>query len=112
MTWSSYPNSNRAFSNPNRRWKRDFAHARVILQYESLLANPELISLATDKNFNTDFLFAYQVNAWTAFYAGYDNLRNIALMPTSNGSRIVHTPNDFINNAQQFFARFSFLVRF
>ena len=98
------------------RWNWQFTpelSVRVILQYEALLTNPELTSQETRRNFNTDFLFAYQLNAWTAFYAGYNNnLQNIDLIPTAHGSRIVRTANAFINDAHQFFAKFSYSIRF
>lgn len=98
------------------RWNWQFTPElsfRVILQYEALLANADLTSLETRKNFNADFLFAYQLNAWTAFYAGYNNnLQNIDLITDDTGSRIVRTPGEFINDGHQFFAKFSYLVRF
>jgi hypothetical protein len=98
------------------RWNWQFTpelSVRVILQYEASLASPELTSLETRKNFNADFLFAYQLNAWTAFYAGYNsNVQNIDIVPTPTGSRIIRTPDDFINDGHQFFAKFSYLVRF
>jgi hypothetical protein len=98
------------------RWNWQFTpelSVRVILQYEALLANLDLTSLETRKNFNADFLVAYQLNAWTAFYAGFnDNLQNIDLVPTATGSRIIRTPDAFMNDAHQFFAKFSYLVRF
>jgi len=98
------------------RWNWQFTprlSVRVILQYEALLTNPEFTSLETRKNFNTDFLVAYQLNAWTAFYAGYNNnVQNIDLVPTTTGSQIIRTRNDFINDAHQLFAKFSYLIRF
>ena len=98
------------------RWNWQFTpelSVRVILQYEALLANPERTSLETRKNFNADFLVAYQLNAWTAFYAGYNNnIQNIDLEPIPTGARIVRTPHAFIHDARQFFAKFSYLVRF
>lgn len=98
------------------RWNWQFSpelSVRVILQYDALLANPGFTSLETRKSFNTDFLFAYQLNAWTAFYAGYNgNMQNIDLVPTPTGSEIVRTPGDFINDGRQFFAKFSYLLQF
>ena len=98
------------------RWNWQFTpelSVRVILQYEALLASPEWTNLETRKNFNADFLVAYQLNAWTAFYAGYNNnVQNIDLVSTADGARIVRTPNAFIQDARQFFAKFSYLVRF
>ncbi len=98
------------------RWNWQFTRelsVRVILQYEALLANSEFTSLDTRKNFNTDFLFVYQLNAWTALYAGYNsNLQNIDIVPTATGSEIIRTPNDLINDSHQLFAKFSYLIRF
>jgi hypothetical protein len=98
------------------RWTWQFTRelsARVIVQYNALLANSSLTSLETRKNVNTDLLFAYQLNAWTALYVGYNNnAQNIDLVPTATGSKIVRTPGEFIRDAHQFFAKFSYLMRF
>jgi len=85
---------------------------RVILQYNAILANPARTRLETTKNFNADFLFTYLLNPWTALYVGYNgNLQNIDLIPTPEGSQIVRTGR-FINDAKQFFVKFSYLLRF
>ena len=82
---------------------------RVILQYDTVLANPELTALQTTKNFNADFLLTYLVNPWTALYISYNgNAQNIDLIPTPNGS----DTGRFINDAKEFFIKFSYLVRF
>ena len=82
---------------------------RVILQYDTVLANPELTALQITKNFNADFLLTYLVNPWTALYISYNgNAQNVDLLPTSNGS----DTGRFINDARQFFIKFSYLVRF
>ena len=98
------------------RWNWQFTRElaiRFILQYDSVLVNPEFTSLEKRKNINTDVLFSYQLNAWTALYVGYNgNAQNIDLVPTSTGSRIVRTEHGFINDGRQFFAKFSYLVRF
>jgi hypothetical protein len=98
---------------------------RVILQYDSTLANPELTELETAKNVNTDFLFTYLINPWTALFIGYNgNAQNILLCegPAQAGSdcpgvepglsEIVHPRRQFINDAKQFFVKFSYLIRF
>ncbi|MFQ5817390.1 MAG: DUF5916 domain-containing protein [Terriglobia bacterium] len=86
---------------------------RVILQYNAVLANPELTALPTTKNFNADFLFTYLVNPWTALFIGYNgNAQNIELLPTATGSQIVHHRRRFTNDAKQFFIKFSYLLRF
>ncbi len=75
--------------------------------------NPRYTSIQPRKNINADFLFTYQANAWTALYVGYNsNAQNIDLVPTSTGAQIVGTPNRFMNDAHQFFAKFSYLLRF
>ena len=85
---------------------------RTILQYNTVLANPGLTSLETSKNFNADFLVTYLLNPWTALYVGYNgNVQNIELLESPAGSRIVRSPY-FINDAKQFFIKFSYLLRF
>ena len=75
--------------------------------------NPRFTSIPTPKNINADFLMAYQLNAWTALFVGYNgNAQNIDLVSTSTGSKIIRTPQGFINDAHQFFAKFSYLIRF
>jgi hypothetical protein len=86
---------------------------RAILQYDTTLANPELTSLETEKNFNADFLITYLLHPGSALFIGYNgNARNIDLVPTPDGAEIVHPRNRFINDAKQFFVKFSYLYRF
>lgn len=86
---------------------------RVILQYDALLANPSLTALETRKNFNADFLLTYQLNPWTALYAGYNsNLQNIDLLQRPGGAEVVRYPDRFINDGKQLFVKFSYLFRF
>ena len=96
----------------NWQFTREFS-IRFILQYNADLVNPRFTSIHPRKNINADFLFAYQANAWTAVYVGYNgNAQNINLVPAPGGSKIVYTPEGFINDARQFFAKFSYLIRF
>ena len=68
--------------------------------------------LDTRKNFNADFLFTYLLNPWTALYVGYNsNHRNVALVPVGYGNGIV-VSDDFLNDARQFFVKFSYLLQF
>jgi hypothetical protein len=98
-------------SNWNWQFNRELS-LRVILQYEAALANRQRTSLESSKNFNADFLFTYLVNPWTALYVGYNsNLQNVDLLTSPTGSRLVRTPG-FMNDARQFFVKFSYLVRF
>jgi hypothetical protein len=98
------------------RWNWQFTRElsfRFIAQYNSDIVNPLFTNIDHKKSFNTDFLFAYQANAWTALYVGYNgNAQNIELIPTSMGSRIAYTPEGFIKDAHQFFVKFSYLIRF
>jgi hypothetical protein len=88
------------------------ASIRAILQYSGLLANPETSSLETVKNFNTDLLFTYLVNPWTALYIGYNNnLQNRALQIDEVGRDIIRTPG-LRNDSWQFFAKFSYFLNF
>ena len=97
------------------RWNWQFnpeLALRVILQYNTVLANQALTKLETHKNFNADFLFTYLINPWTALHVGYNgNLQNVALRPTEIGSEIKRT-NDMLHDARQFFVKFSYLFQF
>jgi hypothetical protein len=85
---------------------------RVILQYETVVANQSLTRLETTKNFNADFLFTYLLNAWTALHVGYNgNLQNIALLPAGLGGRFIRT-DGMSQDARQFFVKFSWLFSF
>jgi hypothetical protein len=84
----------------------------VILQYNSVLANPSMTGLQTTKNFNVDLLFTYQVNAWTALFVGYNtNQQNIELLNTPAGPVLTRS-SGLMNDGRQFFAKFSYLFRF
>ncbi len=98
-------------SNWNWQFNRELS-LRVIFQYDAVLANPERTALETSKNFNADLLFTYLVNPWTALYVGYNgNLQNIDLVTSAAGSHLVRT-RGFLNDARQFFIKFSYLLRF
>jgi len=85
---------------------------RVILQYDTILANPALTSLRTTKNLNADFLFTYLINPFTALYVGYNgNAQNHELIPTATGREIIRT-SGLLNDSKQFFVKFSYLLRF
>ena len=99
------------------KWNYQFTRElslRVILQYDATLANePQLTSLATRKNFNADFLLTYLLHPGTALFIGYNgNAQNLELAPTASGAEIVRFRDRFINDAKQFFVKFSYLYRF
>ena len=102
------------------KWNYQFTRElslRVILQYDTTLTNPELTSLPTRKNFNADFLLTYLLHPGTALFIGYNGnaqnldpaLRQIA-PPDDLG--LVRPRHSFINDAKQFFVKFSYLYRF
>lgn len=96
----------------NYQFNRELS-LRVILQYNTVLANPEFTALDTTKNFNADFLITYLINPGTALYIGYNgNAQNIDLLPTDSGTEISRPRRRFINDAKQFFVKFSYLFRF
>jgi hypothetical protein len=97
----------------NMNWQLDRkASIRAILQYNSVLPNPENSSLEKVRNFNTDLLFTYLMNPWTALYIGYNNnLQNRGLFTDEYGSQIIRTP-DLRNDSWQLFAKFSYFLNF
>ncbi|PYT49135.1 MAG: hypothetical protein DMG44_11820 [Acidobacteria bacterium] len=97
----------------NYQFTREFS-LRFIGQYAAVLANPNLTSLQTTKNFNADLLFTYLLRPGTAVYLGYNsNLQNLdpTLSQDSNGN-LLHTPNRFLNDGRQIFVKVSYLFRF
>ncbi|MBZ5684149.1 MAG: carbohydrate binding family 9 domain-containing protein [Acidobacteriia bacterium] len=100
------------------KWNYQFTRnlsARLILQYNAVLANPDISSLSRTKNFNTDFLITYLIHPGTAIYVGYnsdlENLdRNLAVDPVTGA--ILTTRNGYINDGRQFFVKASYVFRF
>jgi hypothetical protein len=93
---------------------------RVILQYNSLLANTPgntfypYTYLPTEKEFNADFLVTYLVHPGTAIYVGYNsdlqNLNhNLTLDPA--GLAGLYTANGFMNDSRQVFVKVSYMFR-
>ena len=90
------------------KWNWQFTRElslRFIAQYDALLVDETgaLTSLETRKNFNADVLLTYLVNPWTALFVGYNSNARV-LDPA--------VPSRFTNDARQFFAKFSYLIRF
>jgi hypothetical protein len=88
---------------------------RVILQYNSLLANTPGTTalytfLPTSKQFNADFLITYLVHPGTAIYVGYNSdLQNLNVVP---GAGVFNTNKRYINDSRQFFVKVSYQFRF
>ena len=100
------------------KWNYQFTRnlsARLILQYNAVLSNPDISSLSRTKNFNTDFLITYLIHPGTAIYVGYNsNLGNLdhtlAVDPVTGA--ILTTRNGYINDGRQFFVKASYVFRF
>jgi Domain of unknown function (DUF5916)/Carbohydrate family 9 binding domain-like len=93
---------------------------RVIMQYNSLLANTPgntfypYTYLPTEKEFNADFLITYLVHPGTAVYIGYNsdlqNLnRNLEFDPA--GLAGLYSARGYINDSRQVFVKVSYLFR-
>ncbi|MGA2376278.1 MAG: DUF5916 domain-containing protein [Candidatus Sulfotelmatobacter sp.] len=89
---------------------------RVILQYNSVLANTPSNTfypytyLSTAKQFNADVLLTYLVHPGTAIYVGYNSdLQNLDVVP---GVGVFNTPKGYINDSRQFFVKVSYQFRF
>ena len=94
---------------------------RVILQYNSLLANTPgntvypYTSLPTEKEFNADFLLTYLVHPGTAIYIGYNSdLQNLdhSLTQDPAGLAGLYTAKGYINDSRQLFVKVSYQFRF
>ncbi len=88
---------------------------RVILQYNSLLANtPDTTDLytylPTSRQFNADFLITYLIHPGTAVYVGYNSdLQNLEVLPSMG---VFNTAKGYINDSRQFFVKASYQFRF
>jgi hypothetical protein len=94
---------------------------RVILQYNSVLANtPGNTNLsvhlpADGKAFNADVLLTYLMHPGTAIYVGYNSdVQNLNhdLMLDPAGLAGLYTAKGYINDSRQFFVKVSYQFRF
>ena len=95
--------------------------ARVVVEYDSTLVNPEETSLLRKKQIGTQALFTWLPHPGTAIYAGYNNdLQNLDRALCNRGTNGVCDPNNpvpprsanFLNDGRQFFIKASYLFRF
>jgi hypothetical protein len=85
---------------------------RLIIDYNSTLQNPALISLDRQKRITGDILLTWLLHPGTAFYLGYtDSLENLTLTP-GNPNAVIRTNLPSTTTQRQFFAKFSYLFRF
>jgi hypothetical protein len=95
--------------------------ARVIVEYDSTLANPGETSLQRTKQVGTEALFTWLPHPGTAVYVGYNNdLQNLdrslcnRLQNGSCDSNDTTPPraSNFLNDGRQIFIKASYLFRF
>ena len=97
----------------NWQFIRELA-ARVILQYNAVIANPLWTSLPPAKNVNADFLISYVLHPGAAVHVGYNsNLDNYdrGLMRNPNNN-LIHTRSSFINDNRELFVKISYVLGF
>jgi hypothetical protein len=85
---------------------------RMIVDYNGVLQNPDLVNLPRQKRVTGDVLLTYLIHPGTAVYVGYtDRLENLRLYP---GMPPTVAPIGFpsTTTARQFFAKVSYLFRF
>ena len=96
--------------------------ARVIVEYDSVLANPAFTYLPRTKQVGTQALLTWLPHPGTAIYVGYNNdLQNLNRglcnrLPTGecDGNDTTSLPRspDYLNDGRQFFVKASYLFRF
>jgi Domain of unknown function (DUF5916)/Carbohydrate family 9 binding domain-like len=92
---------------------------RVILQYNSVLANTPGTTfypytyLPTEKEFNADVLLTYLVHPGTAIYVGYNSdLQNLDHSLMQDPLAGLFTAKGYMNDSRQFFVKVSYQFRF
>jgi hypothetical protein len=104
----------------NYQFTRAFS-ARVIVEYDSTLANPQETSLLRTKQVQTQALFTWLPHPGTAIYVGYNNdLQNLDRslcnrLPNGSCDPNNTTPPrspDLLNDGRQIFVKASYLFRF
>lgn len=96
----------------NYQWNKELSF-RAILQYNTVLANPQFSALTSPKGFNADFLVTYLVHPGTAIYVGYNSdLQNLDRDGIAAHSGLFLTRSRFLNDSRQVFVKVSYLFRF
>jgi hypothetical protein len=107
------------FNNHIVRWRTSYQFTRAlslraIVDYNSVLANPQLIAQEKTKQLTGDILLTYLLNPGTALYIGYtDRYENLALDPALPPSlRLQRVGEPTTSTGRQFFIKLSYLFRF
>ncbi len=104
----------------NYQFTRAFS-ARVIVEYDSVLANPLETSLVRTKQVGTQALLTWLPHPGTAVYVGYNNdLQNLDRSLCNRetdggcdpGNTAVPRSSSYLNDGRQFFVKASYLFRF
>jgi hypothetical protein len=104
----------------NYQFTRAFS-ARVIVEYDSTLANPRETSLLRTKQVGTEALLTWLPHPGTAIYIGYNNdLQNLGRTLCNRGPNGACDPNNtvdprssqYLNDGRQIFVKASYLFRF
>ncbi len=104
----------------NYQFTRAFS-ARVIVEYDSVLANPLMTSLQRTKEVSTEALLTWLPHPGTAIYLGYNNdLQNYdrtLCQRMGEGScdasqPILSRSTNYLNDGRQIFLKASYLLRF
>lgn len=95
----------------NYQFNRELSF-RLILDYNAVLPNPQLVALPRSKRLTADLLFTYLLNPGTALYVGYtDRYENLVLDPSTPPSvRLTGSPSH--STSRQFFVKMNYLFRF
>jgi hypothetical protein len=96
--------------------------ARVIVQYDSVLANTRETSLVRTKQVSTEALLTWLPHPGTAIYVGYNSdLQNLDRtlcnrLPSAQGcdrnSPVLPRTSNYLNDGRQIFIKASYLLRF
>jgi hypothetical protein len=104
----------------NYQFTRAFS-ARVIVEYDSTLANPLETSLPRTKQVSTEALLTWLPHPGTAIYVGYNNdLQNLGRGLCNRlagggcdpGSPGLPRSSNYLNDGRQVFVKASYLLRF
>jgi len=104
----------------NYQFTRAFS-ARVIVEYDSTLANPAETSLLRTKEVQTQALLTWLPHPGTAIYVGYNNdVQNLDRslcnrMPGGGcdpNNTVQPRSSNYLNDGRQFFVKASYLLRF
>ncbi len=104
----------------NYQFTRAFS-ARVIVEYDSVLANPLQTSLVRRKEVSTEALLTWLPHPGTAIYLGYNNdIQNYDRTLCQRGVGgtcdsaypVLSRSNNYLNDGRQIFLKASYLLRF